>query len=288
MVDGGRAASPRTRGSGRACRRVGASCTPSSRGSTASTSTTTSRDRRWSGCPRRGRPMTRRQTDEPAGRGALPLRAARAGRLAGRVAARADPHRRRRSGDRRARAAGRAQRRRRGRRGLRAGALRRHGHGAGVGPHRRRVAARRRLLGGAPDAGAGRPRHGGAARGAAVACRVAGHGRRARPGGADPHRGALAARPQLCAPRPRRAGPAGGGVVLGAGVAGAGGLAGAPGAVGGRLVPRRRTRGARVSGGRGRRGRRRRRPARRRTRRCWPTWTRTRAPTTWCWPSRSG
>ena len=48
---------------------------------------------------------------------------------------------------------GRAQRGRGGGRGLRAGAVRRHGHRAGVGPHRGRVAARRRVLGGARGRG---------------------------------------------------------------------------------------------------------------------------------------
>ncbi len=64
---------------------------------------------------------------------------------------------------------------------VRARAVRRHGHRAGGGPHGGRVAARRRVLGGAADADTGWQGDGGSARGATAASRLAGHGRRARP-----------------------------------------------------------------------------------------------------------
>ena len=57
------------------------------------------------------------------------------------------------------------------------------GHGAGGRPHRRRVAARGRVLGRTPGRPAGPVGHaadGRAARHAPAACRLAGHGRRAR------------------------------------------------------------------------------------------------------------
>ncbi len=124
------------------------------------------------------------------------------------------------------------------------------------------MAARRGVLGDAPDAWPRRvgvrtrARYGGPARRAPAAGRVAGHGRRARSRRPHADRRLVAARSELRTARSRRAGPSRRGVVFGPGVAGARGVARAPGPMGRRFLSRRRPWRPRVSGGRGRGGHR--------------------------------
>ena len=189
---------------------------------------------------------------------ALPVRAARAGRRAGRLAGGPDRHRGGRAALRRAGPAVGTQRGGRGRGHRHPRPLRRAGHGARGGAHGRRMAPRDRVLGHAPG-GVRRCRAGRrmarAARPAPPARRVARHGRGARPRRAHAHGGTLPARRQLRPAGAGRAGPPGRCLGVGPVLAGPRGLAGAPGAVDRRLLPRRRPGGAVVSRRRGRPGR---------------------------------
>ena len=188
---------------------------------------------------------------ERRARVALPVRTPRARRWVGGLASRPDRHRGRGSRLRCPGAALGAQCGGGGGGHRRPRPLRRAGDGAGGRPDRRRVVARRRVLGHPPGRGAGRRAPRCAARAAPAARRLAGHGRGARPRRADAHGGPLAARPQLRLAGGGRAGSPGRRLGLRAVLVGPRGLAGAPGAVGGGVLPRRRPRGAVVPRRRG-------------------------------------